>query len=105
MKTWSSFLLTVRGAAYDRLSRAFFIAVIIGGGPVSSHTLVSWKYDPEYSVLLTAKEDLHSSGRVIRSRQAFFDHICIHEADSLCPAGRRVVQDVVHAETLRVLGF
>jgi len=38
-KTWSTSLLTVRGAGYPSSSKYFFMAVIIGGGP-HSRTLI-----------------------------------------------------------------
>ena len=49
-----TFLLTVRGAAYDRLSRAFFIAVIIGGGPAQA---LSVKLDEPLYVRFTNRKE------------------------------------------------
>lgn len=106
----------VLGASKVSSSRLFFIAPIMGGGPVCRTSLISavlalasradlglasgaeLKATPNNQ--LTAEEHLSIRSR---RRKVLLDHISRDEALAPSPLGRRLVKDVVDRETLGVL--
>lgn len=55
-------------------------------------------------LVLTTHHDLHCRRYAARSWASVFDHVCAHKSHSAIPLLGRVVEHVIHLETLRVFG-
>ena len=86
---------------------AHFIAVIMGGGPGDADTDTALSSSTTHGDTRsrargrTAQEDLDV---MVRGGHVRLDHLLGHEAHAAGPAGRGVVEHVVDAEAVRVLG-